>query len=154
MSKQTKLSATPFFFICAAIMLVMVILHFVPFWTVNGVTDSIASLTWWPLEHTELQAYLSQTAGTDFSINSFVWLPILQLVFAFLGAAACIFFSHYTVTAIIPLGVGILGIYSYLTNPFLQLGSGWVFHLIAAVLLLLVSLCTIAIGFMRHREAA
>lgn len=125
--------------ICAALMVVLLVLQFTPFWHfMDGEEQaavSISSYVWFPADYANVDDYLSGTID-DYSINDMLTTPILLQVLCAAGAALCLIRAGHPLVLILPLAAGIAGTIGYLTTPALHMGGNWVLHLLISILLL------------------
>lgn len=126
-------------YVCIALMAVLLVLQFIPFWSYDGMSTSIQSYIWFPTENAQLTAYLTAQLGEAYTINNIVWMPILVLVAAAVGVIICFLKSDEALTALIPLVCGLIGTWGYLAKPAFQLGGNWMFHLLVCIAMILMS---------------
>jgi len=139
--KTNRISTTQIAsFICAALSLMIVILQFTPFWQVDGGAVSIASYIWFPTDNQELTTHLTGVLGDDYTINSIVLMPILQLVLGVGSVVLCLMKSDSPLVALIPAVAGTVGIWGFLSKPAYRLGGNWVFQLIVCIVLTVIAL--------------
>lgn len=152
MSKNNTVHSTVFIFISVALMAAMFLLQFVPFWTEGDASVSINGLIWIPSEHTALQSDLMNATGGEFNLSSFVGMPILQTVSALIGIVVCLWKSDYCAVSLLPMICGGAGLWCYLTNPAMQLGSGWILHLTVSILMLLCGCVGLITGLTEQKK--
>jgi len=151
MSKKNTMYSLIFVFISAALMVVTLLLQFAPFWTEGSQTVSINGFVYFPLEHNELQASFADIMGSTLNLNAFVWPLILQTALAIVGIVVCLWKPDKFVVSLLPILCGGVGIGAYLTNPALQLGTGWILHLAVGILTLLVGFAALLIGIAEQK---
>lgn len=133
----------------AIIMLLMVALTGLPYFSYDGGSVSISSYVWFPYEHAEFETYLAgQFEG--YEINSVIGTPIFLQVSGVIGAALLIWLNGKRFAPLVPLCYGAIGTVGYLTSGFLRLGSAWGLHL--ALLVILVGLGALGL-YWQLREA-
>ncbi len=125
--------------ICAALMLCMLVLQFMPFWHFEDQAVSINRYVWFPTEHSDLEAFLASCID-GFKVNHIVIVPALQLLSAAVGIVVCVLKRGSRAACLLPLLCGGLGAYGYLTMPALQLGKGWALHLVVSILMAVAGL--------------
>lgn len=121
--------------ICIALMGVLLVLQFLPFWNYDGTGKSIQALLWLPDKNSALIDYLTAQMGSAFDINGFVLAPIFILVGSAIGIWLSCKWPTDVVVSLLPLGTGIVGVWGYLVNDALRLGSTWVLHLLVCIAL-------------------
>ena len=139
-------------FACALIMLVILALMFVPFWSYTGTNEdtfepedritSINGYLWFPSDHSELEdAFneyeegglnaLYEASPMNFDENGYledidankIAFPIgFQILFGAFGIAACLWKPKANAIALLPICCGLAGIYGYLVIPALRMG--------------------------------
>lgn len=119
--------------ICIVLMGVLLVLHFMPFWSYDGMSTSIQSYIWFPTDHAALESYLSGQVGGEYSINSILLMPIIVLVTTVVGIILNIAMSDNLFVSLVPLGCGLVGIWGYLSKAAFQLGTNWGLHLAVCV---------------------
>lgn len=119
--------------VCILLMGVLLILHFMPFWSYDGMSTSIQSYLWFPSDHVSLDTYIAGQIGGEYNINSIVFMPILVLLTTVVGIALCIAMPDNFLVGIVPLCCGIIGVWGYLTKAAFQLGTNWVLHLVVCI---------------------
>lgn len=127
--------------LCAALMLALILCHWMPFWTVNGESVSLQQYVWNCTEHGEVTKYL-ESVDAQFNINDFVTLPLFIFIAAVVGAVFCLAKPRSLWASLLPAISGLLGVIAYLTDPALQAGSLWVLHLLLCVAILAVAVVT------------
>ena len=137
---------------CAAVMLLMVVLLFVPFWNTGEQTVSINSYVWMPSGQTKLEAYFADALGEKVDINSVVTAPVLLLVLGVLGAALSIFKGQSAFGSLLGIPFGIVGIWGYATCPVLRLGSLWGLHLALCIAALALSVGALVSGLLKASD--
>ena len=131
----------PLNYLCLALMLVLLVLQFAPFWSVDGVGVSIGKYMWLPLNADECTALTQQlsTQIAGFEINSFVGTGlILQICFLF-GPLLCLTSSDSPVSTIFPIIGSVTGLYSFLAVPVLRLGSTCMLQVLLCLALLVAA---------------
>jgi len=131
----------PLSYLCLALMLVLLVLQFAPFWNANGVGVSIAKYTWLPLNADECKVLTEQlTSQIDgYSINSFVGASIILTISFVFGPILCLTSTESPVSSIFPIIGSVTGIYSFLAVPALKLGSTCILQLILCIVLLVAA---------------
>lgn len=130
--------------ICALLMIVLLVMQFTPFWHYGeaGESCSISGYVWFPSDQKDLESWLgTQADGHD--LNSFVGMPILVLVLSAVGAVLCLIKPDKGMTTLLPTLCGAVGGIAYLTTPALKLGSGWAWHLLICIALLALGVCSL-----------
>lgn len=111
----------------AALLLVMVVMLFLPFWG----DVSIMSFIWMPEENKELMKTVTAQIP-DFDMNDIALLPFIMLVGGVYGAYKCIFDSKNVWSGLLPLICGVSGLIALLTHPVYAMGEGWLMNLVVS----------------------
>lgn len=137
--------------LCAAVLLVMVVLQFVPYWNFTAEAGetacSIGGYVWFPSQHEDLTKYLQGQLGEDFTVDRVYAMPAIQLVTSTLGIAFALLKPALPVGGICAGACGIAGLWGYLTNPALRLGGGWALHLVVSALVIIAGALSIMAYF-------
>lgn len=128
----------------------LVILHFMPFWSYDGMSTSIQSYTWFPTKHTELESYIVGQIGGEYNINNIVLMPIIVILSTIVGIVLNIKMSENFLVSMVPLGCGLVGAWGYITKPVFQLGTNWTLHL--AVCIAMVAVAVLKVIFLAKKN--
>lgn len=134
---------------CAVLMLILLVLQFMPFWTVEteeGANSvSIQSFIWFPGDHGDLEDSLGATLGNEeFSVNDVLGMPILVLVAGAAGVVLCLIKSGSGFASILPAICGVAGVWGFLAKPAFRLGSTWQIQLALSAVILVLAIVSIA----------
>lgn len=127
---------------CIALMAIMIVLQFMPFWCYGDQETQTASINgyiWFPNDHKELNHYLKTIAGSDFEVDQILLMPIFNLLAGFFGILLCLTKPHTPIIKILPAACGLVGLWGYLTEPVFRLGTNWGIHLLVCAALLIVA---------------
>lgn len=138
--KKERSSTILYSVLCGVLMLALVILQFTPFWSANGDSASLQSMTWFPGNHRILDTYFRAELGSAYSLNNLVLPTICILILGVLGCAMCIIKPKSAANGWFVLGCGVCGLWGYLFMPVYQLGSGLVLPLILSCLCIVCSI--------------
>ena len=149
-------------YVCAFMCLLVLICQFLPFWNCTNCKDhedvdkavSIAGYVWRPDHHKPitkgmtdvyLEAYgedLKDENGKKFkfAVDDIVLPCVVIFIGSIVGFALSLAFSQRAIVGAIPLIVGSVGTYWYLTCPAMKVGANWQIHLVAAVLTAIAAL--------------
>lgn len=111
----------------------LLVLHFMPFWSYDGMSTSIQSYVWFPTDHAALETYIAGQVGGEYSINSIILMPIIVLVTTVAGMILNIMFNDNLFVSLVPLGCGLVGVWGYLSKAAFRLGGNWSLHLIVCI---------------------
>lgn len=126
-------------YICAGLMLLLLLLQFTPFWKYGSEKISIQSYVWFPTSHTDLTSYLAEKLGESYAIEQIISMPIWTLVLGVCGLVLCLIWHQKFLCALIPAACGAIGIWGYMTKSAFQLGTNWGLHLAVCVIMLLTA---------------
>lgn len=125
--------------ICAVLLLAMVAVLFLPTWTLEGETFSLASYIGFPSEKSDLLKNFNDTLELGLKrteipslINEVITVPVCVILLAAVGILTAILSQKTPVSAMVTLLTGALGLIGYGTNPFIALGSSYTTLLIVS----------------------
>lgn len=131
--------------VLAVLMLALLALQFLPYWTVADRQVSIQEYTWLPLDNKDLTKQFEGMYGkANYNLNDVVGMPVLVFFFTIGTALFTIFTKAKSWVAIFPAVAGISVIIGYLTLPIYQLNDMWIAHVALAGVIVLVSIIAIA----------
>jgi len=147
-------------FVCALIMLAILVMMFVPYWSYTGLdedtfepvdrTTSINGYLWFPTDHSELEdAFNEGNTGADIDANT-IALPIgMQILFGAFGLVVCLWKPKVTAAAALSIACGIFGVYGYAFVSALRMTSAalWIVNLALAVLAIVAGVVRIILGY-------
>jgi len=123
--------------ICAILAVALLVLHFMPFWTVEEEAVSLCDYTWFTEDNKDTTKYIKNTFGdleevfgNKFAANNLGYAPILTFAFSIISLVIYYFGRKKGGSFIgdILFGVCGLGGVMFLSNPILQLGSTCTVH--------------------------
>lgn len=123
--KKTNTARTICYIICALLMVALAAYQFMPFWTVGEDSTSLQGYTWFPDNHKAISKFFRSEINPDYKVNDVILLPIVSLVVGALGAILCLIYPKKLWIIVFPILDSVMGIVSYLTNPYIQMGEGW-----------------------------
>lgn len=162
--------------VCAIMLVLVLATQFLPFWncTVDckdhkdvEKTVSIAEYVWLPEHHKPitkgmtdvyLEAYGEDYIREDgknfkFELNDIVAPLVVMFAGSIVGAVLCVMYSNHVAPAFIPLLVGGIGVYWYLTCPAMQVGQNWMLHFGVMALTAVVALASIVMHILDKVKA-
>ena len=126
MSKSKSSNPVSIFnFLCAALMAIVTILWFVPFWECDGTSVSMFQYIGMPEDHSDLTQYIASQVGAGYAIGDIVGPTALQLVFGVIAVCLCVGKSEKMVGLLFTLVSGACGTWGFLTKAAYKLGSLW-----------------------------
>ncbi len=147
--KNAKKIAGILCIVVAVLMLAMLVMQFMPFWSAEEDTASINGYVWLPKSHKDLTNYFKDffknEIGIKYSMNYFYLMPVIVLVCCVLGLALCATKRGGLVSFILPLIGGIYGARDYLMNVLFQMGQNWQIHLALCIAMAVVAGLGIAV---------
>lgn len=122
-------------FVCAFLLLIMLILQFVPFWHYEGGAASISTYLWFSTKNVAVTSMLKAALGKTFEVGQIVIGCIAVLASTLAGLVTCIFGQKSIGAPMTAILAGVVGIAAYLLVPALQQGAFWYVHLAVSVLI-------------------
>lgn len=132
-------------FLCVALMLALILIQFVPYWTLEEESVSMAELIWFPKEHSDFTKYFKKEIVKDFKMNGLVPMPILSMAAAGIGIVVCLFKNKSWGSALLPLISGGAMAYALMNHPVQKIGihcNTFLILSIVTVVVAAVCLCT------------
>lgn len=149
--KKTQTCLTAAAWLCAGLLLVLLVLQFLPNWSGNGDATSVNGYVWRITEHTGLQDWFA--ANVDgYDITQTIGMPILQLALAFLGVAFFLIKGNQWVLSVFGLACGLTGIWGNLIRPEFRMGSLWGVFLWVNILLTAAAAAVLALKVWKIRD--
>lgn len=137
--------------VCVALMVILLVLQFTPFWHYGAGTEeagsvSISQLMWTP---DDCKACIKEIQASikGFGADQLLYVVSGVLVFSLGGILMCYVKRERAWTGLFPTMVGISGTIGYLKYDALQMGSLWVLHLLLSVALLAGGVYLLVINF-------
>lgn len=131
----------------AALMLVLVILNFVPYWLYQGQSVSLGGYIWRPYEHSDFTNLFKSYFGKSFKVTLLFALPLaLTLIANAAGTVLCTIRSAKVSSYLLPIASGILGLSALLMTPAFKLSGLWIAHVILYALVLLLGIVGIIVA--------
>lgn len=128
--------------ICVLLLILIFISQLLPYWQIDGQEKAIFPYCWDPHADTDLGNYLKQEIP-DYRFFNLFLLPTLLFWLSLPSAIVTVIFQKKVYALAGAIVCGLMGTVSYLTNPALKLGSGWIVHLLLCILLLAASLAAV-----------
>ena len=122
--------------LCIVLMLVLLGLQLLPFWTLEGDTISIQEYTWFPTDNTALTDHFEDIISKDFMVKDICLMPVVVILGAVITAYVCLTNLKKPAAIIAPLACALVAVYGYLFVPIFQMGQLWKVHLGVAIGLL------------------
>lgn len=122
-------------FVCAFLLLVLLVLQFVPFWHYEGGASSISTYLWFPNKNVAVTSSIKAVLGKTFEVGQIVIGCIAVLASSVLGLVTCIIGQKSIGAPFTAILAGVIGVGAYLAVPALQLGSFWGVHLAVSILI-------------------
>ncbi len=128
----------------AAMMLIMLVVQFLPFWSANEDTVSVMGYVALPKAHTGINKFFQNMFKTDFGIKfsmKYIYpMPVVVFFSCILGIFMCVKTYGKFLSFVLPTVAGIYGAQGYLLNIVFRYGMNWQLHLIVCILLSVVGI--------------
>lgn len=125
-------------FICAVLMLILLVLQFSPFWYHTEGSTSIQGYVWFPTDNTAVDSIMKENVSSDFQVGDIIGMPIAVLLLGAAGVVCCIWKNTNILVTLLPIGCGLVGMFGYLGNAAFRLGANWGLHLIVCIAMVAV----------------
>ena len=150
--KKTNVVAMCISFVLVALMLALLVMQFVPFWSESKGPVSISDYIWMPGDHMELNVTLKAQFGKDYRINQIVLAPAVLLVSAAAGIVISLLKRGKFVSYLIPIVCGVAGITAYFTYPPFKLGENWTIHAVLSIAVLAVAVIGAVVSLLKFKK--
>lgn len=136
----------------SALMLILVVLQFLPYWSYQGETVSLAGFVWRPYAHSTFTSLFRSYFGKQFRITLLFGLPMaLTLIANLVGSVLCVVRSAQPAAYYVPTICGALGIYALLTKEPYRLSGLWLPNLILYALVLILGIAGVILATRKPR---
>ena len=141
-------------FALAVVILALLVMQFLPFWTTEKETVSINDYLWLPNEHKSVtKLFKAELDDKKFDPIKIVLWPVLTLVLGFAGIILCFIKKDTLLPYLMTILCGLTGTLTYLTNPVYQWGANWIVHLIVAIVVLVAGVAGLVLKLLADRKA-
>lgn len=129
--------------ICAILTLILLILHFVPYWSFEGDTLSIGGYVWLDPSNPQFAQYVLHNTGAEANVNPIIFMSVFVILFGLLGAAASFWKSHNGYVTLVADIAAIAGIIFFVSSPMLRLSFMWIIQFIICIAIIVSSILAI-----------
>ena len=141
-------------FALAIVILALLVMQFLPFWTTEKETVSINDYLWLPNEHKSVtKLFKAELDDKKFDPIKIVLWPVLTLVLGVAGIILCFIKKDTLLPYLMTILCGLAGMLTYLTNPVYQWGANWIVHLIVAIVVLVAGVAGLVLKLLADRKA-
>lgn len=126
--------------VLAVLMLALLVLQFLPYWTVGDKQVSIQEYIWWPLDNKDLTKEFTALYGKSFDLSVVNGMPLIVFFFTVIGVVFTVLKNKESWISIFATVCGVGAIYGYLAKPAFQLNPIWPAHLALGIVITLVSI--------------
>ena len=141
-------------FALAVVILALLVMQFLPFWTTEKETVSINDYLWLPNEHKSVtKLFKAELDDKKFDPIKIVLWPVLTLVLGVAGIILCFIKKDTLLPYLMTILCGLAGMLTYLTNPVYQWGANWIVHLIVAIVVLVAGVAGLVLKLLADRKA-
>ena len=141
-------------FALAVVILALLVMQFLPFWTTEKETVSINDYLWMPNEHKSVtKLFKAELDDKKFDPIKIVLWPVLTLVLGVAGIILCFIKKDTLLPYLMTILCGLTGTLTYLTNPVYQWGANWIVHLIVAIVVLVAGVAGLVLKLLADRKA-
>ena len=141
-------------FALAIVILALLVMQFLPFWTTEKETVSINDYLWMPNEHKSVtKLFKAELDDKKFDPIKIVLWPVLTLVLGVAGIILCFIKKDTLLPYLMTILCGLTGTLTYLTNPVYQWGANWIVHLIVAIVVLVAGVAGLVLKLLADRKA-
>ncbi len=142
--KNTKTVTRVVSILVAIMMLALLAMQFMPFWSAKDDSASIQGFIWAPGEHKALEKFFkgeySDLYESRYVINGFYMMPVIVFICSIAGTVMCLTKPCEWIWYLLPVICGFFGVWGYLSQPMFQLGPNWIIHLVLCIAVAVVGL--------------
>lgn len=150
--KNKKQIAKYISFAVAVLMLALLVMQFLPFWSVEEDTVSIGGYIWMPNEHKNLtKSFRAELDDKKFDPVRIALWPVLTLVLGAIGIVMCLLKRGSTPSFLLSIGCGLASTLGFL-NPLFQLGANWQIHLVVSILVLAAGIAGLVLALVENKK--
>jgi len=148
----------PLNYICAVLLVLLLITQFLPFYACNCTkgcegdgTISLSEYIWFPEDHEKgITKQIQSSYDKEFELNDIVITPVAILVAGVVGIFMCSVNAHKSWVSIFPVIAGVAGVFGYMSSPVLQMGNNWMLHWVASLVVLIVGAISFVISTIKY----
>lgn len=141
-------------FALAVLILGLLVMQFLPFWTTENETVSINDYLWMPNEHkTVTKLFKEELDDKKFDPIKIVLWPVLTLILGAAGIILCILKRGELLPCILTVLCGTTGVLTYFTNSVYQMGANWMLHVVVAGVVLVAGVAAAVITLLPEKKA-
>lgn len=141
-------------FALAVLILALLVMQFLPFWTTEKETVSIGGYIWMPNEHKSVtKLFKAELDDKKFDPVRIVLWPVLTLVLGVAGMILCFLKKDTLLPYIMAMCCGLTGMLTYLTHPVYQWGANWIVHLVIAIVVLVAGAAGLVLKLVADKKA-
>lgn len=141
-------------FALAVLILGLLVMQFLPFWTTEKETVSINGYLWMPNEHKSVtKLFKAELDDKKFDPIKIVLWPVLTLLLGVAGIVLCILKRGELLPCLMTLLCGVTGVLTYFTNPVYQMGANWTIHVVVACVVLVAGVAASVITLLPEKKA-
>ena len=156
--------ASLFNYISVALMVILLVTQFLPFWTADKCekcpdgTTSISEYVWFPDDHKDITTMMKgrDLYGKDFVVGDIVLTTVIIVAATILSLYFCLRYAYKPMMGIFPFLGGLGAVFGYLTQPGLQIGNLWFVHLAVGALAMIcggTAISQLVVNFVRRKKA-
>lgn len=148
----------PLNYICAVLLVLLLITQFLPFYACDckkgcegDGTISLSEYVWFPEDHEKgITKALKAEFGKEYELNDIVLIPVVILVAGVIGIYMCATNARKSWVSVFPIIAGVAGVFGYMSSPILQTGNNWMLHWVAALVVLIVGAISFIISTIKY----
>ena len=138
-SKNVKI----FNWACIALIAVILVLQFIPYWNVDGETFSIQGYIWNEPTNRVLSNYIKSFVGMDYKVGDLALTAGAHMVVSIWVAFLVLRRSTSNLTAYLSIITGVIGTIGMITEPAFQINPLWIALLVLNIVLVAVAVLRI-----------
>jgi len=135
----------------AGFMLLMLVWQWMPFWSYEGKSVSIAAYYWLPKSFKKMDNFLVSVMP-DYHVNSFAYIFLIITLLSIAGIVLALWKGKYMLVSLFPLASGILGVWVFATRPIMQMGNLWIVQLLLYAVMALLAMLALVVDLITRKK--
>ena len=133
-------------FALAVLIVGLLVMQFLPFWTTDKETVSMNDYLWMPNEHKSVtKLFKAELDDKKFDPIKIILWPLLTLVIGAAGIILCFIKNGKLLPCIMTMLCGTTGVLTYFSNPVYQMGANWQTHVAVAAVVLVAGVAAFVV---------
>ncbi len=129
--------------VCGVLTLILLILHFVPYWSFEGETLSLGGYVWLDPSNPQFAQYVLHNTGAEANVNPIIFMSVFIILFGILGAGVSFWKPKNGYVTLVADIAALAGIVFFIASPMLRLSFMWIIQFIICIAIIVFSILAI-----------